>query len=213
MSEGATSTAALSRWRALVAQSQRLAPAIRGPRRASAASRLRRAKKRKCGARAFPAHVDGRASARSARAGEAFPCYFIAPSYRCGTPRRDGPWTLEIGGMVRAPLRLTLADLMRLPRHDAAREPLLRRGLDGGGGVHRRPPRTGRRGGRRLPAAQYVDFQSFDDGYHESWDLESAMHPQTLIVYGKDGALLARHTAPRPAYIRRSSSATRTPSI
>ena len=28
--------------------------------------------------------------------------------------------------------------------------------------------------------AQFVDFQSFDDGYHESWDMESAMHPQTL---------------------------------
>ena len=44
------------------------------------------------------------------------------------------------------------------------------------------------------PKARYVDFQSFDDGYHESWDVESAMHPQTLIVYGKDGAPLT------PAY-------------
>ena len=41
------------------------------------------------------------------------------------------------------------------------------------------------------PGARYVDFQSFDDGYHESWDLDSALHPQTLIVYGQDGKLLS----------------------
>ena len=44
------------------------------------------------------------------------------------------------------------------------------------------------------PEASFVDFQSFDDGYHESWDLESTMHPQTMIVYAKDGAPLT------PAY-------------
>ena len=38
--------------------------------------------------------------------------------------------------------------------------------------------------------AQYVDFQSFDDDYHESWDIESAMHPQTLVVYAQDGHYL-----------------------
>ena len=40
------------------------------------------------------------------------------------------------------------------------------------------------------PGAKYVDFQSFDDGYHESWDIESAMHPQTLVVYAQDGHYL-----------------------
>ena len=39
-----------------------------------------------------------------------------------------------------------------------------------------------------------MDFQSFDDDYHESWDVESALHPQTLVVYAKDGELLT------PAY-------------
>ena len=27
--------------------------------------------------------------------------------------------------------------------------------------------------------------------YHESWDVESALHPQTLVAYGKDGHLLS----------------------
>ena len=47
------------------------------------------------------------------------------------------------------------------------------------------------------PDAGYVDFQSFDDGYHESWDLDSAMHPQTLVAYAMDGRWLGvGHGAP-----------------
>ena len=45
--------------------------------------------------------------------------------------------------------------------------------------------------------AGFVDFTSFDKGYHESWDLESAMHPQTLVAYGMDGRMLGPgHGAP-----------------
>ena len=45
--------------------------------------------------------------------------------------------------------------------------------------------------------ASYVDFQSFDSGYHESWDIESALHPQTLIAIAMDGRPLgASHGAP-----------------
>jgi DMSO/TMAO reductase YedYZ molybdopterin-dependent catalytic subunit len=51
------------------------------------------------------------------------------------------------------------------------------------------------------PEAQYVDFQSFDDDYHESWDLQSALHPQTLVAYGMDGAMLgAAHGGPARVY-------------
>jgi DMSO/TMAO reductase YedYZ molybdopterin-dependent catalytic subunit len=40
------------------------------------------------------------------------------------------------------------------------------------------------------------DLQAGRD-YHESWDVESAMHPQTLVAYGKDGHLLpAAYGAP-----------------
>jgi len=34
--------------------------------------------------------------------------------------------------------------------------------------------------------AHYVYFKSVD-GYYESWDLASAAHPQTLMVYQKNG--------------------------
>ena len=50
--------------------------------------------------------------------------------------------------------------------------------------------------GARVDAG-YVDFASFDDGYHESWDRESADHPQALVVIAKDGEpLSARYGAP-----------------
>ena len=50
-------------------------------------------------------------------------------------------------------------------------------------------------------AAKYVDFESFDDAYHESWDIESAMHAQTVVAYGLDGHLLGpAHGAPARVY-------------
>ena len=46
------------------------------------------------------------------------------------------------------------------------------------------------------PSARYVYFKSAD-GYYESWDLASALHPQTLMAYQKDGQpLSADHGAP-----------------
>jgi DMSO/TMAO reductase YedYZ molybdopterin-dependent catalytic subunit len=39
--------------------------------------------------------------------------------------------------------------------------------------------------------AKVVDFLSFDDGYHESWDIESVLHPQTMVVLAKDGRPLS----------------------
>lgn len=40
-----------------------------------------------------------------------------------------------------------------------------------------------------LETVRYAYFYS-EDGYYESWDLASALHPQTLMVYGKNGGPL-----------------------
>ena len=40
-----------------------------------------------------------------------------------------------------------------------------------------------------LETVRYAYFYS-KDGYYESWDLASALHPQTLMVYGKNGGPL-----------------------
>ncbi len=40
------------------------------------------------------------------------------------------------------------------------------------------------------PRARYVEFASFEPGYFSSWDVESALHPQTILAYAMDGGPL-----------------------
>jgi len=127
-------------------------------------------------------------------AGAGFPSYHIADEVPVWDEAARGVWRLEVDGLVRRPLRLTLDGLKELPRADLRLEHFC---VEGWSAV---AVRTGVRLGDLaslaglLPEARYVDFQSFDAGYHESWDLDSALHAQTLVVYGQDGRLL------EPAY-------------
>jgi DMSO/TMAO reductase YedYZ molybdopterin-dependent catalytic subunit len=130
-------------------------------------------------------------------AGAAFPRYFVSRAVPVWDERARGPWTLEVTGLVRHPLRLTLAELagMRSITHRVNHYC-----VEGWTAVAEwtgvRVSELARAAGV-LPSAGYVDFQSFDDGYHESWDMDSAMHPQTLVAYGMDGHWLgAGHGAP-----------------
>jgi DMSO/TMAO reductase YedYZ molybdopterin-dependent catalytic subunit len=123
-------------------------------------------------------------------AGEHFPSYFISKQVPSWDESVRGAWRLEIGGLVRKPVSLSLADLGSLPRTGYKLDHYCVEGWTA----------VATRTGVRLadlaalvgvdPAAKYVDFQSFDDGYHESWDIESAMHPQTIVVYAQDGHYL-----------------------
>ena len=123
-------------------------------------------------------------------AGAHFPSYFVSDEVPVWDEAEQGVWHLEIGGMVRRPVRLTLAELKELPRTELRLEHFC---VEGWSAVS---VRTGVRLSdlaRRAdvsPDARCVDFESFDDEYHESWDLASALHSQTLIVYGQDGKLL-----------------------
>ena len=54
------------------------------------------------------------------------------------------------------------------------------------------------------PRAGFVEFRSFDAGYWSSWDAPSALHPQTMLAYGMNGA-----AARRPATARRCASTAR----
>jgi DMSO/TMAO reductase YedYZ molybdopterin-dependent catalytic subunit len=133
--------------------------------------------------------------ARDARG--AFPVYYISDTLPMWDEKTRGPWALEVTGLVEKPLQLSLDDLMRLPRFTQRVDHFCVEGWDAVAswtGVRLRDLAAIV---RASPAAKYVDFQSFDDGYHESWDIESALHPQTLIAYGMDGAMLgAAHGAP-----------------
>jgi DMSO/TMAO reductase YedYZ molybdopterin-dependent catalytic subunit len=130
------------------------------------------------------------APSRAKNAGLAFPSYFVSEDVPVWDEAARGPWRLVVGGLVRRPLTLSLGDLLKLPRAELRLEHFCVEGwaavaVRAGVPVHELARRVGVQ-----PAARFVDFESFDDGYHESWDLESALHPQTLIVYGQDGKLL-----------------------
>lgn len=134
-------------------------------------------------------------------AGSQLPSYFISKTVPVWSDAANGPWSLEIGGMVDKPVKLSLRNLMDLPRtHQRVNHYCVEgwtakeqwtgvrlRDIAKMVGVH--------------SEAHYVDFESFDDHYHESWDLESAMHPQTVVAYGLDGSLLGpAHGAPARVY-------------
>lgn len=130
-------------------------------------------------------------------AGRKLPVYYISDSMPRWDEQTRGPWTLEVSGLVGHPLRLTLDELMQLPRTTQRVDHYCVEGwtaVVSWTGVRLRDLAAIV---QASPAAQYVDFQSFDKDYHESWDIESATHPQTLIAYGLDGHMLGpAHGAP-----------------
>lgn len=136
-----------------------------------------------------------RAGARNA--GSAFPSYHISRQLPVWDEAVRGVWRLEVSGAVRKPLQLSLDDLQKLPRRTQRVNHYCVEGWTAvavWSGV--RVSELARLA-EITDDADYVDFQSFDSDYHESWDIDSALHPQTLIAYGMDGHLLgANHGAP-----------------
>ena len=127
-------------------------------------------------------------------AGNALPSYFISKTVPVWNEAQRGVWRLEIGGMVDRPVKLTLQQLLDMPRtHHRVNHYCVEgwTAIEQWTGVRLRD--IARMVGVHKGAG-YVDFESFDDGYHESWDIESAMHSQTVVAYGLDGRMLG------PAY-------------
>jgi DMSO/TMAO reductase YedYZ molybdopterin-dependent catalytic subunit len=130
-------------------------------------------------------------------AGNKLPSYYISPTVPIWDESARGKWALEVSGLVSKPMRLALEDLQRLPQVSNRVNHYCVEGwtaVETWTGV----PFTALASlVRPSPEAQFVDFQSFDNDYHESWDLESASHPQTVIAYGLDGKMLEpAHGAP-----------------
>lgn len=130
-------------------------------------------------------------------AGDALPSYHISPAVPTWDAAAWGEWSLVVDGAVRTPLRLSLGELRRLATRTQRVEHFCVEGWTAAVEWNGVPMTTLVRMAGPLPGAGYVDFNSFDDGYHESWDLESVTHPQTLVALGKDGApLSAAYGAP-----------------
>lgn len=114
-----------------------------------------------------------------------------------GTPKIDlANYRLQVNGQVKRPLNLSLDDLRRLPYESQITQHVC---VEGWAAVVQW-------GGVKLAdvlqlagvksTARYVYFSSAD-GYYESWDLASALHPQTLLAYQKnDAPLPAENGAP-----------------
>ncbi|NJK35717.1 MAG: molybdopterin-dependent oxidoreductase [Oscillatoriales cyanobacterium SM2_2_1] len=102
------------------------------------------------------------------------------------TPHLDPhTYRLQITGSVQKPLTLSLHDLHTLPYTSTTIRHVCVEGwaaIVQWGGIRLRD---------LLPLAQphsqarYAYFYSAD-GYYESWDLDSALHPQTLLAYEKN---------------------------
>jgi DMSO/TMAO reductase YedYZ molybdopterin-dependent catalytic subunit len=127
----------------------------------------------------------------------AFPSYFIADTM----PFPPVGWSLKVGGLVARPDMFTLEQLKAMPRTGMR---VRHHCVEGWSAVAAwygvRLSELARTVGidRRV---RYVEFRSFDANYWSSWDLGSALHPQTLLAYGMNGHdLHPDHGAPLRLY-------------
>jgi len=107
------------------------------------------------------------------------------------TPQIDPKlFRLIIDGEVERPMQLSMMDIQKLPLTSMVMRHVCVEGwaaIVQWGGVRLQElaklvqPKAG---------ARYVYFKSAD-GYYESWDLASSLHPQTLMVYQRNGKPLA----------------------
>jgi DMSO/TMAO reductase YedYZ molybdopterin-dependent catalytic subunit len=131
-----------------------------------------------------------------------FPVSAIEPQKLLVNPSKDPPaidlsqYRLTIDGKVGQPLTLTMEQIQQLTWTSMVIRHVCVEGwaaIVQWGGVRLRDlaklvqPKT---------SARYVYFQSADN-YYESWDLASALHPQTIMAYKMNGQpLSAGHGAP-----------------
>ncbi len=111
-------------------------------------------------------------------------------------------WHLDVGGLTRRGLRLSLADLRAMPSRVQITE---HHCIQGWSGI---ASWTGVRLAdvlaqcEPMPAARYLVFHAFDEhvegqAYYETIDLELAMQPDTILAYEMNGAPLSvPHGAP-----------------
>jgi len=144
-----------------------------------------------------PGHLAPEEPASDTTPESAFPAYFIADSM----PRVPANWTLSVGGLVERELVLTLDQLQKMPRTDLRVRHHCVEGWSAVASWHGVQISEIAKAAGLKPGAKYVEFNSFDEDYFSSWDLGSAMHPQTILAYGFNGLPLgANHGAPLRVY-------------
>jgi len=117
-------------------------------------------------------------------------------------------WTLAVGGLANraGDLILTLDDIKKLPRTEMITELKCIEGWSTivhwagvrfSDFIERFQPAGEMREGRPKDLPTYVSLTTPDEKYYVGWDIESVMHPQTLLAYEMNGApLTLEHGAP-----------------
>jgi DMSO/TMAO reductase YedYZ molybdopterin-dependent catalytic subunit len=132
-----------------------------------------------------------------------FPSYSITYNQTGSFPSPTSPpqWALDISGLVRKPVRLTLSALQRLPRLTYTVKHHCVEGWTAIATWTGVPVSTIVAMVQPNDQARYLRFDSFDSGYSNGWDLKSAMHPQTILAYAyNDRPLMMNHGAPLRLY-------------
>jgi DMSO/TMAO reductase YedYZ molybdopterin-dependent catalytic subunit len=141
------------------------------------------------------------ATARTAE--QSFPAYSITYNRTKSFPSLDNPesWSLDVGGLVRNPMRLTLHALETLPKLTYTVKHHCVEGWTAIATWTGVPVSTVLALVEPTAEARYIRFDSFDSNYSNGWDLASAMHPQTILAYAyNDRPLMMTRGAPLRLY-------------
>ncbi len=107
------------------------------------------------------------------------------------TPEIDlQTYRLTIDGEVTNPLQLSLVDIQKRPRQSMVIRHVCVEGWAAIVQWNGAPLRELIALAKPKSTARFVYFESAD-GYYESWDLASALHPQTLLAYQRNGQPLS----------------------
>jgi DMSO/TMAO reductase YedYZ molybdopterin-dependent catalytic subunit len=130
-----------------------------------------------------------------------FPAYSIAHNLTGAFPALPADWALEVGGLVRTPVRLTRTMLEAMPRVSYTVKHHCVEGWTAIATWTGVPVSAVTQMVQPTPEARYLRFDSFDHQYSNGWDLASAMHPQTILAYAwNDRPLTIEHGAPLRLY-------------
>jgi len=127
----------------------------------------------------------------------AFPSYFISDTM----PFAPADWAFKVGGMVARPSVFSLEQLKRMPQTSMRIRHHCVEGWSAVAEWHGVQVREIAKLVGVSSDARYVEFRSFDNDYFSSWDIESSLHPQTILAYGMNGhQLYPDHGAPLRLY-------------
>ena len=132
-----------------------------------------------------------------------FPAYSITFNQTGSFPSVSHPadWSLDVGGLVRKPLRLLRKDIEALPSLTYTVKHYCVEGWTAIATWTGVQISTIAALVQPTADARYLRFDSFDSGYYNGWDLASAMHPQTILAYAyNDRPLMMNHGAPLRLY-------------